>query len=62
LEIGSFTKGQESNWVQMGVQIKHNADGSVSKYKTRLVTKGHAQTYGIDYEETYCLVAKMRIL
>jgi hypothetical protein len=25
-----------------------------------LVTKGYAQTYGIDYEETYNPVAKMR--
>jgi hypothetical protein len=27
-----------------------------------LVTKGYAQTYGIDYEETYNLVAKMIIV
>ncbi len=29
-------------------------------YKTKLVTKGYAQTYGIDYEETYSPIAKMR--
>jgi hypothetical protein len=29
-------------------KIKHNADGSMNKYKARLVTKGYAQTYGID--------------
>jgi len=31
-------------------------------YKTRLVTKGYAQTYGIDYEEIYILVIKMIII
>ncbi len=40
-------------------KVKYNADGSMSKYKVRLVAKGYAQNYGIDYEETYNLVTKM---
>jgi len=40
-------------------KIKDNVDGFVNKYKARLVAKGYAQTYGINYEETYSPVAKM---
>ena len=40
-------------------KIKHNADGLVSKYKARLAPKGYAQTYGIDYEDTFSPIAKM---
>ena len=40
-------------------KIKNNADGLVHRYKACLVTKGYAQTYGIDFEEMFNPVAKM---
>ncbi len=43
-------------------KVKHNADGSVNRYKAILVAKGYAQIYGIEYEETYNPVAKMTTL
>ena len=42
--------------------LKYRADGSLERYKARLVTKGYPQTYGIDYLETFALVAKMNIV
>ena len=36
-----------------------NSDGSLDRHKAQLVALGNRQEYGIDYEETFALVAKM---
>ncbi|GKC78763.1 ribonuclease H-like domain-containing protein [Tanacetum coccineum] len=37
---------------------KHNADGSLNRYKARLVANGSTQIAGIDVDETFSLVVK----
>ena len=57
-EVVSRPEGKSivtSKWL---FNIKHEADGSVEKHRDRFVARGFSQKEGIDYDETFALVAR----
>ena len=42
--------------------MKHKAYGTIERFKVRMVAKGYTQTYGIDYTDTFALVAKINTI
>ena len=49
----------ENKWIS---KKKTDADGNVIVYKYRLVTKGFRQVQGVDYDETFSLVAMLKFV
>ncbi|CAL9005273.1 unnamed protein product [Prunus brigantina] len=61
-ELVSLPHGKKivgSRWIYT---MKLKANGSVERYKARLVVNGYSQRYRIDYEETFGPVAKINTI
>ena len=61
-ELVELPKGKKTIGCKWVYKRKVDVDGSVERYKARLVAKDYSQQYGLDYDETFSPVARFESL
>ena len=56
-KMTDLPKGKNTISLKWIFKTKFLSDGSIQKHKARLVARGFTQQQGVDYEETFSLVA-----
>ena len=57
-DLVELPNGRTSIGCRWVFKVKHQSNGRVERFKGRLVAKGYAQKYGIDYDETFSPVVR----
>ena len=56
------TTQYQYHWHQVSLPQKQDENGAVTRNKARLVAQGFTQVEGLDFEETYALVARLEAI